>query len=69
MTLIAIATPRDGDIVREVRRALNALGILQLSEAAVVCRPISDVKLEVPDACADKVLMVLRNTGIGAIRV
>jgi hypothetical protein len=69
MAMITIATPRDGDTVREVRRALNALGMLQISEAAVVCQPDDEVKLQVPNACADQIFIVLRNAGIDAIRV
>jgi hypothetical protein len=67
--MISIAKPRDGDTVREVRRALNALGVLQVSEAAVICQPSGEVKLQVPDACAEEAFTVLRNAGIGAIRV
>jgi hypothetical protein len=32
--------------------------MLQISEAAVVCQPSSEVKLQVPDGCAEKVFMV-----------
>ncbi len=69
MTNIAMATPRDGDTVREVRRALNALVVLQISEAAVFMQPSGDIKLQVPDSCAEEAFAVLRGAGIGANRV
>jgi len=69
MTNFTIATPRDGDTVREVRRALNALALFQISKAAVIRQPSGDVKLQVPDACAEDAFTALRNAGIGAIRV
>lgn len=69
MTMISIATPRDGDTVREVRRALNALAVFQISEAAIVGQPSGDVKLQVPDACAEEAFTALREAGIHAIRV
>ena len=69
MTIITIATPQDGDTVREVERALNALGVLQISEAAVIRQPSGDVKLQVPDACAAEAFMVLHEAGIRATRV
>lgn len=68
MTNIAIATPRDGDTVREVRRALNVLGVFQISDASVTTQS-GDVKLQVPDAYADQAFTVLRDAGIHAIRV
>jgi hypothetical protein len=68
MTNIAITTPRDGDTVREVRRALNALGVFQISDAAIITRG-GDARLQVPDAYADQAFTVLRNAGIHAIRV
>jgi len=69
MTIISIATPQDGDTEREVRRALNALGGFQISEDAVIMQPSGDVKLQVPDTCADEAFMALRDAGIRANRV
>jgi len=69
MTMISIAKPRDGDAVREIRRALNALGVFQISGATVISRPRCDIKLEIPDGCAEEAFAVLRNAGIRAMRV
>jgi predicted NAD/FAD-binding protein len=69
MTMISIAAPRDGDTVRELRRALNVLAVFQISDAAVVTQPSGAVKLQVPEACAEQAFAVLRDAGIRATRV
>jgi|HubBroStandDraft_1064217.scaffolds.fasta_scaffold576430_1 hypothetical protein len=69
MTTIGIAAPRDGDMVRELRRALNVLALLQISNAAVITQPSGDVKLQVPEACAEEAFRILRDAGISAKRV
>jgi len=69
MTTISIANPRDGDTVREVRRALNALGVFLISEAIIISQPSCDVRLQIPDRCGEEALTILHNVGIHAIRV
>jgi hypothetical protein len=69
MTNLTIAAPRDGDTVREVRRALSALAVFRISDAAVITQSSGDVRLQVPDARAEEAFTVLRNAGIRAIRV
>jgi hypothetical protein len=68
MTTINIAAPRDGDTVRELRRALNVLAVFQISDVAVITQPSGDVKLQVPEACAEEAFKVLRDAGISARR-
>ena len=69
MTTFSIATPRDGDTVREIRRALNALGVFQICEATLISQPSCDIKLQISDGCAEEAFAVLRNAGIRAMRV
>jgi hypothetical protein len=69
MTTISIAAPRDGDTVRELRRALNVLAVFQISDAAVITQPSGGVRLQVPEACAEEAFAVLRDAGIRATRV
>jgi hypothetical protein len=69
MTMISIADPRDGDTVREIRRALNALGVFQISEATIISQPSCDIRLQIPDGRAEEALAVLYNVGIHATRV
>jgi hypothetical protein len=69
MAMIGIAAPRDGDTVRELRRALNVLAVFQISDATVITQLSGDVKLEVPEACAEEAFRVLRDAGISARRV
>jgi hypothetical protein len=64
MTLISIAAPRDGDTVRELRRAFNVLAVLQISDVAVITHPSGAVKLQIPEACAEEAFTVLRDAGI-----
>ena len=69
MTMISISNPRDGDTVREVRRALNALAVFLISEASIISRPSCDIRLQIPDGSAEEALAILRNVGIRAMRV
>jgi hypothetical protein len=69
MTMISISNPRDGDTVREVRRALNALAVFLISEATIISQPSCDIRLQIPDGSAEEALAILRNVGICAMRV
>jgi hypothetical protein len=64
MTLISIAAPRDGDTVRELRRAFNVLAVFQISDIAVITQPSGAVHLQVPEAWAEEAFTVLRDAGI-----
>ncbi len=69
MTMISIAAPRDGDTVRELRRALNVLAVSQILDADVITQHRGDVKLRVPGSRAEEAFTVLRDAGIRATRV
>lgn len=69
MTMIRLAAPRDGDTVRELRRALNVLAVFQILGADVITQPRGDVKLQFREACAEKAFAVLRDAGILATPV